>query len=179
MDFGDKLKQLRIKTDLTQEELANRCNLSKGFISQVERDLTSPSIATLMDILECLGTDLKDFFNEPEIDTVVFSRDDIFIQENNDLGHSISWLIPNAQKNKMEPILLRLAPGGQSETHSPHDGEVFGYVVSGYALLHLGQKQYKLRKGESFYYKANSPYFIENTAKNEASILWVSTPPSF
>ena len=63
MDIGNKIRELRIQKGLTQEELADRAELSKGFISQVERDLTSPSIATLMDILQCLGTDLKDFFN--------------------------------------------------------------------------------------------------------------------
>mgnify|MGYP000016585402 CR=1 FL=1 len=56
MSIGGKLKELRILKGLTQEELADRAELSKGFISQVERDLTSPSIATLMDILQCLGT---------------------------------------------------------------------------------------------------------------------------
>ena len=55
MSIGGKLKELRILKGLTQEELADRAELSKGFISQVERDLTSPSIATLMDILQCLA----------------------------------------------------------------------------------------------------------------------------
>ena len=50
MDIGTKINQLRKKNGLTQEELADRCELSKGFISQVERGLTSPSIATLIDI---------------------------------------------------------------------------------------------------------------------------------
>ena len=58
MKIGEKIKRLRIRNQLTQEELANRCELSKGFISQVERDLTSPSITTLLDILECLGTNI-------------------------------------------------------------------------------------------------------------------------
>ena len=61
MNIGEKIKRLRIKNSLTQEELADRCELTKGFISQVERDLTSPSIATLVDILECLGTNLQEF----------------------------------------------------------------------------------------------------------------------
>ena len=64
MEIGSKLRELRIAKNLTQEELADRAELSKGFISQVERDLTSPSIATLMDILQCLGTSLKDFFQD-------------------------------------------------------------------------------------------------------------------
>ena len=62
MDIGLKLKELRVLKGLTQEELADRSELSKGFISQVERNLTSPSIATLTDILQCLGTTLGEFF---------------------------------------------------------------------------------------------------------------------
>ena len=72
MEIGSKIRELRIAKGLTQEELADRAELSKGFISQVERDLTSPSIATLIDILQCLGTDLKDFFNDTTDEQVVF-----------------------------------------------------------------------------------------------------------
>ncbi|HBR33695.1 MAG TPA: Cro/Cl family transcriptional regulator, partial [Firmicutes bacterium] len=75
MEIGDKIKRLRIRNQLTQEELANRCELSKGFISQVERELTSPSITTLLDILECLGTNIKDFFNETIDEKIVFKKD--------------------------------------------------------------------------------------------------------
>ncbi len=64
MDIGTKLKELRVLKGLTQEELADRAELSKGFISQLERDLTSPSIATLLDILQCLGTSVGEFFND-------------------------------------------------------------------------------------------------------------------
>ena len=56
MEIGRKIKDLRIAKGLTQEELADRSELSKGFISQLERDLTSPSIATLADILQVLGS---------------------------------------------------------------------------------------------------------------------------
>ena len=62
MSIGVKIKDLRNKCSLTQEELANRCDLTKGYISQLENDLTSPSISTLTDILTALGTNLKDFF---------------------------------------------------------------------------------------------------------------------
>ena len=64
MEIGDKIKRLRLQRGLTQEELGARTELSKGFISQLERDITSPSIATLMDILEALGTDIASFFHE-------------------------------------------------------------------------------------------------------------------
>ena len=60
MDIGHKIKQLRIQKGLTLEELASRSELTKGFLSQTERNLTSPSIATLNDIVEALGTSLSD-----------------------------------------------------------------------------------------------------------------------
>ena len=76
MRIGSKIKELRVLKGLTQEELADRAELSKGFISQLERDLTSPSIATLVDILQCLGTDLKTFFDDTEDDRVEFKKQD-------------------------------------------------------------------------------------------------------
>ena len=62
MEIGNKIRRIRLQRGLTQEELADRCELSKGFISLLERDLTSPSLDTLADILESLGTDLTTFF---------------------------------------------------------------------------------------------------------------------
>ena len=59
MDIGQKIRQLRTQNNLTLEELASRSELTKGFLSQVERNLTSPSVSTLEDILEALGTDLR------------------------------------------------------------------------------------------------------------------------
>ena len=64
MEIGIKIKELRLKNQLTQEELADRCELTKGYISQLENDLTSPSIATLKDILQALGSSLSAFFSE-------------------------------------------------------------------------------------------------------------------
>jgi len=179
MNIGEKIKRLRVKNSLTQEELADRCELTKGFISQVERDLTSPSIATLVDILEGLGTNLKDFFNETVDEKIVFAKDDAFESDNNELKYKLRWIIPNAQKNSMEPILIDLEPNGRSKEDFPHEGEEFGYVIQGNIYLHVGNEKFKLKKGESFYYKANSNHYISNAGKTNASIIWVSTPPSF
>ena len=106
MDIGAKIKLLRIKNQLTLEELANRSELTKGFLSQVERNLTSPSIATLEDILEALGTSLGEFFSDDRDERVVFTANDYFINEQE--AYDISYIVPNAQKNCMEPILIRL-----------------------------------------------------------------------
>ena len=78
MQIGEKIKQLRVKNQLTLEELANRSELTKGFLSQVERNLTSPSIATLEDILEALGTTLGEFFSEEKDEQLVFTANDFF-----------------------------------------------------------------------------------------------------
>ncbi len=179
MNIGEKIKRLRVKNSLTQEELADRCELTKGFISQVERDLTSPSIATLVDILEGLGTNLKDFFNETVNEKIVFTKDDAFEMENAELKYKLKWVIPNAQKNIMEPILIELDPDGRTKEDSPHEGEEFGFVVNGSINLHIGHDKYKVKKGESFYYKANSNHYISNAGKTKAVVIWISTPPSF
>jgi transcriptional regulator with XRE-family HTH domain len=179
MEIGDKIKMLRIKNGLTQEELANRCELSKGFISQVERNLTSPSIATLVDVLQCLGTTLRDFFNEIVDEKIVFGKDDIFVKENRELGYEIRWIVPDSQKNSMEPILLVLSPGGASEADDPHEGEEFGYVLSGSIQIHIGSRKFRAKKDESFYFKPTAVHRIVNAGKSEARLLWVSTPPSF
>ena len=72
MDIGNKIKELRILYGLTQQELADRLELSKGFISQLERNLTSPSVGTLLDIIQCLGTTPAEFFADDEPAQLVF-----------------------------------------------------------------------------------------------------------
>ena len=97
MQIGPKLKELRIAKNLTQEELADRAELSKGFISQLERDLTSPSIATLMDILQCLGTTIHEFFSEEAEEQIVFHPEDYFEKKDEELCSKVEW-IPTPRK---------------------------------------------------------------------------------
>ena len=177
MDIGLKLKELRILKGLTQEELADRAELSKGFISQLERNLTSPSIATLMDILQCLGTTLGEFFNESPEEQIVFGKADYFEKQDQELKNEIKWIIPNAQKNVMEPIMLTLEPGGETYPDNPHEGEEFGYILQGTVSIHLGNKIYKAKKGESFYFVPDKKHYL--TSRSGAVIMWVSSPPSF
>ncbi len=177
MDIGNKLKELRVLKGLTQEELADRSELSKGFISQLERNLTSPSITTLMDILQCLGTTIGEFFNEAPDEQIVFGKQDYFVKEDTEYKNEIKWIIPNAQKNTMEPIYLTLQAGGSTCPDTPHEGEEFGYILQGGISIHLGNKIYKAKKGESFYYTADKTHFL--SSKNGATLIWVSSPPSF
>lgn len=177
MEIGTRIKELRILKGLTQEELADRAELSKGFISQLERDLTSPSIATLVDILQCLGTNINDFFAVSSDEQVVFRKTDYFEKSDTELLNKIEWIIPNAQKNMMEPILLTLQAGGSTYPDNPHEGEEFGYVLQGAVTIHIGSATHRAKKGESFYFVPSKKHYI--TSKSGAVLLWVSTPPSF
>ena len=178
MVIGEKIKDLRLLCELTQEELADRCELTKGYISQLENDLTSPSIATLIDILSALGTDLKEFFADADKDEkVVFSKDE-FIEKITD-EYKLDWLVPNSQKNEMEPIRMCLYAGKSTDEDFPHDGEEFGFVLKGELTLIIGKRRHKVKKGESFYYSAQKTHKIVNSGKTDAEFIWVSTPPSF
>ena len=178
MLLGEKLKDLRLACELTQEELADRCELTKGYISQLENDLTSPSIATLIDILAALGTDIKEFFSDTEeVEMYSFNKNE-FIEKVTD-EYVLNWLVPNAQKNAMEPVHMVLKPNGSTDEDFPHEGEEFGYVIRGEIVLLIGKKRTKVKKGESFYYAANKVHQIINKTNKEAEFIWVSSPPSF
>ncbi len=177
MELGAKLKEMRQQKNLTQEELADRCELTKGYISQLENDLTSPSIATLCDILNALGSNLSDFFHEETEEKVVFTEAE-YIEKRSD-GMLFSWVIPNAQKNMMEPVLVELDPLSRTQPDFPHEGEEFGFVLEGRVAVVLAGKQYAVKKGESFYFSAGKEHYIENKGKGKARFLWISTPPNF
>lgn len=178
MNLGNKIKDLRLGCDLTQEELADRCELTKGYISQLENDLTSPSIATLIDILNALGTDLKEFFSEIDTEEKISFNKGEFIEKKTD-DYVLNWLVPNAQKNAMEPVNMVLYPKKQTDEDIPHEGEEFGYVLKGEITLVLGKRKIRVKKGESFYYKADKVHKIINNGEVNAEFIWVSSPPSF
>lgn len=177
MEIGVKIKELRLKNQLTQEELADRCELTKGYISQLENDLTSPSIATLKDILQTLGVSLTDFFASDDETKIVFGEDDYFVKTGENV--TTTWLVPTAQKNMMEPIHVELAAGAATEKDLPHEGEEFGYVLSGCVTVHIGKHAERAKAGESFYFPSGKTHYLENEGKSKAVVVWLSCPPNF
>ena len=179
MDIGNRIKQLRMKKNLTLEELAARCELSKGFLSQLERNLTSLSITTLEDIVEVLGIDLATFFTEETESRVTYSKDDYYTLEKED--SLITWLVPEAQINEMEPILYTLQPGAKTFDVKPYEGEEFGYVLKGSVILvdTTNDEKHRLKKGETFYLKGDDEHYIINESEHEAKFIWICTPPIF
>ena len=177
MDIGNKIKQLRTRQGLTLEELASRSELTKGFLSQLERDLTSPSIDSLSDILEALGTNLSEFFQEDKNDQFVFRSEDFFVDERENC--TVNWIVPNTQKNQMEPILIELPTSGESFEVEPHNGEEFGYVLDGSVILECDGERSVVCRGETFYLHGRTFHYLKNERKTTARILWVCTPPLF
>lgn len=177
MNIGHKVKQLRNQKNLTLEELASRCELTKGFLSQLERNLTSPSIETLGDILEALGSSFSEFFKDEKQEQFLFQSKDFFTDERD--ACIVHWIVPNTQKNDMEPILMELPAGGKSFEVTPHAGEEFAYVLEGIVTLIIADKKFTVRKGETFYLRGKEFHYLRNDYKTTAKILWVSTPPLF
>ena len=103
----------------------------------------------------------------------------MFTKIDEDSKSTTCWLVPNAQKNRMEPILLTLQPGGHSYEDDPHEGEEFGYVLAGAIKIMIGERVVRAKKDESFYFLPTGPHGIKNAGKTTARFLWISTPPSF
>ena len=177
MDIGSKIKALRLKNNLTLKELAARSELTIGFLSQLEHNVSSPSIQTLENIIEALGSTLKEFFNDEEETRIVFKKEDFYEHETKDF--KIKWIVPDAQKREMEPIILNINPHCKSQIITPHNGEEFGFVLKGRAKLIYGKEEILISSGQTFYLEGNKTHYIENKSDDLVSILLVSTPPSF
>ena len=97
MNIGQRMKELRIQYGLTQQELADRAELTKGFISQLERNQNSPSVGTLLDIIQCLGTTPAEFFADEEPEQIVFKAEDFIEKTDEERNRNVEWIVPNAQ----------------------------------------------------------------------------------
>lgn len=177
MELGVKIKQRRTLLMLTQEELANRCELTKGYISQLENDRVSPSIETLIHILEVLGTNLSEFFHEDKEELLVYTADDQYVKDFD--GYQQTWLIPTSQEQGLEPILVTIEPGATTFKDYPHPGEEFGYVMRGEIKVVYGKEEKYCKQGEAFFFPSKQTHYLMNEQKEAAEIIWVSTPPNF
>jgi transcriptional regulator with XRE-family HTH domain len=177
---GEKIKNLRLAQELTQEELANRADLTKGFISLLERDLQSPSLDTLELILNALDTNANEFFDEKGAEVVVFHRKQrVTIRDEEEAGVKREVLIAGAQDREMDLLLVTLAPGASTYEERAHYGDECGFVLAGKIVLSIGKETHRAAAGDSFYYTSNKKHWIENRSDKPARILWISAPPSF
>jgi transcriptional regulator with XRE-family HTH domain len=178
MKIGERIRNLRQLSSLTQEELAERAALTKGFISQVERDKTSISLDSLVQILDALDENISAFFLDIEEKDIVFRKEDRVEIEKKGVS-KFELLIPGSTNKKMEAVMVTLRPGEQTEIEEPHEGEEMGFILGGRIEIHLGKKTHKARKGECFYFTAERDHALANVGSREAVLLWITSPPYF
>ena len=176
MQIGAKIKALRLKKGLTQEELGERTDLTKGYISQLERDLNSPSIETLFNILEVLGSTPKEFFDDTANEQpVVYTKDDQTSFTDQDKKYTIQWLIPTSNEKEMEPVIITLKKDGEFKQFEPSLSETFIFVLNGRIRVVIGNEEYIASEGHAVYYEASSHHQIFNAHNGITRLLLVAT----
>jgi transcriptional regulator with XRE-family HTH domain len=176
LKLGEKIKALRLASELTQAELADRAQLTKGFISQLENDQSSIQIDSLAAILKALGVSLAEFFSEPADVKAVYSPDERIGLDNKGASR-FEILVPGSTNNLMDPIFIELAPGERLDKQAPLPGEQFGYVLKGTVSLRLNKKVFKVAQQHCFYFSSDRAHQIFNNSKSVARLIWVSSPP--
>ena len=176
MEIGKHIRQLRLANQLTQSELARRAGLTTGFISLLERDKSSVSLETLVQVLTVLGESLKTFFSEDEQIPFVFKKKDrVTLQDEGGGKHEL--LVPSSVTMEMEACFITLKPGKKIGPDSPHIGEEFGYVIQGQVIVAIGKRSATARTGDCFIYLADNEHSILNRGRSVAKILIVKWPP--
>ena len=176
MDIGKRIQEIRTAHQLTQEELAVRAGVTKGFISLLERNKSSVSLETLEAVLEVLGERLSSFFSTDATQPFVFGKQDRTALEDQG-SDKFELLVPGSTTMAMEPVRMVLAPGQRFGPHASHNGEEFGYVIRGRLSITLGRRSSIAKAGDSFSYKAQQEHSIRNVGRSPAEVLFVTWPP--
>lgn len=176
MDIGRRIKNLRVQKGLTQEELGERTDLTKGYISQLERGLSSPSMETFFSILEVLGSTPQDFFNERQKEqTVVYKEEDRIVYIDEEKQYQVEWLVTDSNENEMEPIFLTMEEKGEFKEFTPSLSDTFAYVMEGEVCVEIGLRRYYAKAGEAIYYQASETHQIKNNYQGVSKLLLVAT----
>jgi len=177
---GEKLKLARIENKMTLRELSKKVNISPGFISQIERNKTKPSIKTLRKIANALNTTITYFLMDNEKEQLITRKDDRKIIKLPKSEIIYELLINNLRTKKMEAILMTVYPiYSESKPAVSHNGEEFDLVLEGEAKIIIRDKSYILKEGDSIYFDCSIPHNIFCNNNLEVKILSVISPPSF
>jgi transcriptional regulator with XRE-family HTH domain len=172
---GGRLRAARLERGLTIEQLAQASGLTKGFISQLERDATAASLSSLARICDALGIRIG-YLTDRETPELVrrVERERVQIDE----GH-FHYLLSPPSERRYQAIESVIAPGGSAgdEPYTfPADTELV-YVLEGALELHIGDEVYVLERGDAFTYSPREPHTWRNPSDDEpAVVLWVATP---
>lgn len=176
------MRELRQKRNMTLRDLASASGCSISFLSQLERDLVSPTVANLKKIADALGVTMSWFFDQEteEKSSVVVRRD-----ERIRFGSKASKVVyeslkPVGTSSVLEPLYHIMEKGAYSgEEDNVHVGEEFVYVLKGEFEIMLDGERIILKEGDSAVYNSNIPHRWRNLSDDTTEVLWVNTPPTF
>ena len=180
---GLEIRQLRKASLITIGDLSKLTGLSKGYLSQIERGISTPSIKALHSISRALGVTISWFFSHEDPE----ERDlcDVVVRASNrrslrfSSGITDELLSPNLDR-QLELLRCTFSPGAQSGTESyTHDGEEAGFVVSGSLNLWIDEKEVVLQEGDSFAFSSKIPHRYANHTNTKTVVIWAITPPSY
>ncbi len=171
---GPAIRRLRRQQDRTLAELGQACNLSVGFLSQVERELATPSLGALAQIAHALGVEVEYFVASPAA-TSAFSRagerEQYWVAANSMIYERLNADFPGSV---LSTIIITLPPGFRSEVAS-HDGEEIIYQLEGQTELVLNGKPFLLRPGDSLHFRSSQPHHWLNPSDQTSRMLWTGT----
>ena len=174
MEFGKKLKELRLQKNYSLEKLAGKVGLTRSFLSQVEKDKTSPSIPSLIKILSALDTSIGEFFQTVEEKRgVLIKKEEMRFFQDTESSTRMASLSTGFKNPRMEPFYVEFEGGRSSELISSH-GEAFVFVFEGVLDLAVGDESYLLEKGDSLYFDASIPHRITPDKDLKTSALFVA-----
>ena len=179
-DMGGRLRTIRRRRQATLRTVAERAGLSESFLSQVERGVASPSVASLQRIAGALSVRVADLF-EPD---TVRSRPRVMRKDSRPslaLGtRGRKFLLTPRPLENLEVFIGELQPGGAT-AESPYlhgDSEELVVVLSGTVELQLEDRVFELSAGDSIDYRSSVPHKVVNVGAGIAEVMWIISPPS-
>jgi transcriptional regulator with XRE-family HTH domain len=189
-NLGDEIRQLRKVRGLTLQTMAKSIGKSVGFLSQVERNITKPSVAALQDISEVLNIHIGWFFqaddNESEDERGHIVRKanrrrlSYSALSNTDYLGLHDHLLSANLNGELALGISRYEPGASTGDDSyDHSGEEAGLVLSGRLELSIDNKNYLLEAGDSFSFKSQLKHrYVNPSLTEDAVVVWANTPIS-
>jgi transcriptional regulator with XRE-family HTH domain len=177
LPIASALRARRKRMGLTLQKLADKSGLSAPFLSQVERDHTTPSITSLIAIAQALEVDIHYFISPPAPSQVVRRASD---PELLDMGNGIRYerLTGKHAERQMEAFLMTIPPRSSTPA-TTRGGEGFYYILDGKLSVTLGRETFILGNGDSVHFDQRHAYKMANVSRKMLRILWVGTPAIF
>lgn len=177
--FGEKIRAKRMERKQTLKGLADATGLTQGFLSQVERGLTEPSITSLRRISHALEVPIFYFLMHEEKANPVVRRNERKVLKFPDSHLTFELLSPDLNRS-LEMMMARLEPGAYTcEEPLTHPGEENIVVIQGKMKIQVGDDIYHLAEGDSIYYFSSIPHKIWSTGQDDLVFISAITPPAF